>query len=357
MKTFIFILLFSVVASTYAGEQSGNIENDYVWQGRFKKSMSRAYSGVAKAQYSVGEMFEKGRGTRKDIKEAVSWYEKASAQKHLKAQYKLGYLYYKGLGVQQNVDKAYELFVNPAGKGDVRAQYYLGKLYDTGQGVTKDPEKALLWYSRSSLGGYAHAEEALQKVKVYLASLETASKSNIKSNTTKSDAPSATAVAEKAQSDPDEVATTQLAKMDSLSVKILDGDWTRRQKPAEFLPSKITSCKQQSSTIVECVSGKLHRNIGNADITYITKAILFEMKKSGEFKVAYRNNVLKVDKIVQVDDEEGSDEGDNIPQKVTVKKGWQETEHELDCKINDMSAIDCVKNKTRKLKFNSNRKS
>ena len=102
---------------------------------------------------------------------------------------------------------------------------------------------------------------------------------------------------------------------------------------------------------MECLSGKLKRNIGAADITYITKAILFEIKESGEFKVAYRNNILEINKHKQVV-AEADEEGENKPQKITVKKGWQETEHQLECKIENKS-IGCVKNKIRKLKFTS----
>ena len=78
------------------------------------------------------------------------------------------------------------------------------------------------------------------------------------------------------------------------------------------------------------------------------------MKKSGDFKVAYRNNVLKIKKHIQVVDED-DEEGGDVEQKVTVKKGWQETEHKLECKIKDKATINCVKNKTRKLKFSNKR--
>ncbi len=70
--------------------------------------------------------------------------------------------------------------------------------------------------------------------------------------------------------------------------------------------------------------------------------MLFEIKDSDKFEIAYRNNILK-------DDEEE----ENKPRKITVKKGWQETEHQLKCKIENKKSIGCVKNKVRKLKFNS----
>lgn len=346
MKTFLYALLFSlIIAPASAIAQSGSFADDYVWQDRFKKAMSKAEEGIAKAQYKVGEMYEKGRGTPKDPAQAFSWYERASKQNYMKAQYKLGYMYFKGMGVSKNRTKAYALFQKPAEKGNVRAQYYLGRLYAAGQGVEKDSEMAMLWYSRSSLGGYTPAEEALAEVKQHLASLTTeAAKPAIKKSVSKAKKKSAnTTKSEK--NNP-----VKVAKKSTLSDKILKGGWMKRKRPAEFLPSKITKCENQSASVVECISSELKRDIGPAKITYITKAIIYEMKKSGEFKVAYRNKILKINK-KQLDLEDGEE-----APKVTVKKGWQETEHQLECKVSDKASINCVKNKIKKMKFNRNLK-
>lgn len=364
MKKVLFCLLFVFTASIHAS--SGGFSEDYVWQDRFKKAMSKAETGVAKAQYSIGEMYEKGRGTEKDINQAFDWYQRASKQNYVKAQYKLGYMYYKGMGVEKNSDKAYQLLQKPAKKGNVRAQFYLGKLYDKGQGVKKDSEKALLWYSRSSLGGYTPAEKALAEVKAHLKAMDAPKFSSVpvkaeKKKTKKASKKSAAKksekkpvkTAKKSKSKPVKAKTVKVSKRNALSGKIMNGSWLSRKKPAEFLPSKITKCERQSSTVVECVSNELKRNIGVANITYITKAIIYEMEKSGDFKVAYRNNILKIKKIEQVPGLSDDEEGDVVEQKITVKKGWQETEHQLECKVKDKSNINCVKNKTRKMKFKS----
>ncbi len=175
MKKTVLLVLFTFIALAQAVEQpavSSSIENDYIWQDRFKNVLSEAENGVAKAQYSIGEMLEKGRGTQKNIKQAFDWYAKAANQRYTRAQFKVGYLYYKGLGVKKNPSKAFEYFKKPADKGNVRAQYYLGKLYANGQGVSKDQKKALIWYSRASTGGFAPAEDALEQIKKVLAEEE-----------------------------------------------------------------------------------------------------------------------------------------------------------------------------------------
>ena len=352
MKKFLLILLlslFGIPLNTIA-QDSGSFSNDYVWQELFKSSMNNAEKGNAKSQYKVAEMYENGRGTDRDTKEAFAWYSKSAKQNYTKAQYKLGYLYFKGIGVKQDRSKSYALLQKPAEKGNVRAQYYLGRLYAAGQGVEKNPELALIWYSRSSLGGYSPAEEALTEVKQHLAKLDkksVAAPAKIISTPAKQAKKKIVKQSKKPVKAP--AKRVKVVKRKGLSRKILQCGWMKRKKPAEYLPSKTTKCEQQSASVVECLSTELKRNIGAADITYITKALLFDMKKSGDFKVAYRNKILTIKKHnSEIDGEESSSD------KITVKKGWQETEHKLECKISDKTTINCVKNKVRKIKFNRN---
>ena len=41
-----------------------------------------AEQGYARAQYTVGDMYEKGEGVSKDVAEAIKWYRKAAKQGH-----------------------------------------------------------------------------------------------------------------------------------------------------------------------------------------------------------------------------------------------------------------------------------
>ena len=55
-----------------------------------------AEKGDAKAQASLGWMYEKGRGVEKDFKEAVKWYRKSAEQGNAYGQSKLGLMYKNG---------------------------------------------------------------------------------------------------------------------------------------------------------------------------------------------------------------------------------------------------------------------
>lgn len=347
LKYIVPLLYLLITSSNVFG--AGAFENDYVWQERFKETIACAKTGDVDAQYDVAEMYEKGRGTEKDPKQAFTWYEKAADQGNLKAQYKLGYMYHTGSGVSRNHSKAYKLLLKPANEGNVRAQFYLGELYANGQGVKQDLEEALTWYSRSSLGGFRPAEEEVDSIKQKLAEEEKVARRLARISANKpisKKAETSNQSQDSNRTETNQANSVALVEPEKSTVNLLlDGGWTKRNKPAEFLPSAITSCKKTSSTVVECLSEEIKRNIGVADIIYKTKAILYSINKDGNFKVAYRNNVLKITKVKQ--DGLGND---NLP----VKLGWQDTEHRLECKIENGVRVDCIKNKIRKETYSKN---
>jgi len=339
---------------------AAGFENDYIWRERFKRTMAKASVGVAKAQYSVGEMLEKGRGVAKNTEEAFRWYEKAAKQHNTKALFKMGYLYYKGSGVEKDAHQAFQYLEESANQGHIRAQYYLGKLYENGVGTKQNQEKALLWYNRASLAGYKPAENSLNKLKKIVSDKEASDINNQQALTPQPTQPSrnntvATITPNNKGRNAEPVTVTPIKvrppTLNPVTQNILNSHWTGKRNPAEFLPSSITNCKKTSNSIMECLSGKLRRNIGPADITYISNAMLFEIEKNGEFKVVYRNNVLEINphEATPADEEEG--EGESTPAPITVEKGWQETEHQLECKLENQESIVCIKGKVRKLTF------
>jgi hypothetical protein len=139
---------------------------------------------------------------------------------------------------------------------------------------------------------------------------------------------------------------------------LLNGTWNSLAKtPSEYLPSKITSCQKTSESTIECLSSEVQRKIGATEIVYHTKAIVYAMKKDGNFKIAYRNNVTKVNADAAKPQVEDSAEPGNTQSEgngsATIELGWQETEHRLDCKIDSNETINCVKNKTQKVTLKS----
>ncbi len=71
---------------------------------RYRKA---AEKGVAKAQHSLGFMYERGEGVPQDYAEAVKWYRKAAEQGHAEAQGNLGLMYVGGLCVPQDYVQAH----------------------------------------------------------------------------------------------------------------------------------------------------------------------------------------------------------------------------------------------------------
>ncbi len=306
---------------------------DYIWEEKFKKALPKAEQGDAKAQYAVGEMYEKGKGASKDLKKAFEWYNKAAKQGDKKAAYKLGRAYLDGKGVSRNYKKAYTWFKKSASKNYVRAQYYLGTLYENGKGVLKDYDEALKWYKRALAGGYGSASEAIKRVSAVQKSTE--QQRRIAKVVKPKPAPKPKAL-------PKKQATPAAAKPKTTKQKVLAGGWKKRNKSVEYLPSSLTQCKDTGSR-VECLSAEVTRNIGMADINYTTKAIIFGFKPNGTFKVSYRNNVSKI----KVTDPEFAESGGKVP----VTLGWQDADHKLACKFENDRSLVCTKNKLRKIKL------
>ena len=72
-----------------------------------------AFGGHAKAQSEIGYCYEYGQGVVRNIKEAVSWYEMASAQGNIEAKNNLAFCYQKGRGVHKDVKEAIRLYEKP----------------------------------------------------------------------------------------------------------------------------------------------------------------------------------------------------------------------------------------------------
>lgn len=363
-----FRAILVAACTAFATQSAFAFQDDYVWQERFKMQMANAEKGNADAQYDIGEMYEKGSGVATDAKKAFSWFEKSSNQGHVKAQFKVAYMYYKGVGVESNVTKAHKIMEHPANEGNVRAQFYLGQMYEKGDGVKSDLDEAFTWYSRSSLGGYKPADEALSELKKSMADRsrkdeETAIKGLAKvmpsAPSTPTPKPSARPKAEKVDPTPTPASTNApqtpttavegfqqaLQTQPSTASALLGGTWMSPSKlPSEYLPSKITSCHKTSESVIECVSEELQRNVAGTDIVYQTKAIVYAMKKDGDFKIAYRNNVTKI-----LNGKEAEEQPTGTGDTAGIKLGWQETEHRLECKVESDQTVNCLKNKTQKV--------
>ncbi|MGE4262059.1 tetratricopeptide repeat protein [Shewanella sp.] len=105
--------------------------------------------------------YANGQGVKHDDLKAVKWYQKAADQGYARAQNSLGVLYESGQGVKQDYVKAVEWYQKAADQGNEYAQYNLGLLYANGQGVKQDDLKAAEWYQKAADQGHSNAKENL----------------------------------------------------------------------------------------------------------------------------------------------------------------------------------------------------
>jgi len=304
--------LLVLVLYTFFASQAFSA-GDYVLEAKFAKELPKAEKGNTRSQYAIAEMYEKGKGVVASDQEAFKWYVKAASKGDRKASYKVGLFYYSGIAVSKDYTKARNWFTKSADKNYARAEYFLGEIYENGHGVSQNKNTALKWYKRALAGGYGTAEEGINRI------------GSGKSGSSKK-RPTTTTT------------TTNKPSLKAIDI-VLKGGWKKRKRPVEYLPSSVNTCKRTGNNNLECVSEVIKRNIGMADISYTTKAIVFGFKSDGDFKVSYRNNVTAI----KVTDEEFAESGGKVP----VKLGWQDAEHKLTCQIEDSKTISCTKNKTR----------
>ncbi len=130
--------------------------HDYVAAMRiFSKLAER---GHLRAQYQLGQMYEKGRGAPKNYGLAVKWYRQAAAKGLPDAQWRLGHCYWFGRGVSSNLATAVKYFRLAAKQGHAGGQNDLGAMYKWGLGVKKDKAKAERWFRLAAEQGLAAAQ-------------------------------------------------------------------------------------------------------------------------------------------------------------------------------------------------------
>lgn len=159
-----------------------------------------AEQGVPAAQYTLGQMYRRGRGFILSLPEALPWLQQAAEANYLPAQIALGEMYEAGEGVTQDLDLAAQWFqkaadsgsaqgqlhlgvhyirVNPgrdfakaatwlklaAQQNEAEAQYFLARLFLDGNGVEQDRAEAMVWFYRAGIQGHAPSQRFLHLLK------------------------------------------------------------------------------------------------------------------------------------------------------------------------------------------------
>ncbi len=140
-------------------------EGDY--ENAFDLLLPFAEQGDTNVQLTLGEMYRKGWGNKKDAKEAVKWYRRAADQGYREAKYNLGRMYLEGNGVSKNLPQAFELIRQAARQDDPESQAFLGYMYAEGIGVSIDLIQAYIWADAGALNGVEYGvmlRKALTKI-------------------------------------------------------------------------------------------------------------------------------------------------------------------------------------------------
>ncbi len=105
------------------------------------------------AFFEIATRYAEGRGVEPDLKEAVTWYERAAELGFAPAEYRLGNMYEKASGVERDLERARAYYVSAAEKGNVSAMHNLAVLFATGVDGTPDFEASAQWFEMAAKHG------------------------------------------------------------------------------------------------------------------------------------------------------------------------------------------------------------
>jgi len=115
--------------------------------------------GDISSQYRLGHSYLTGKGTTKNAKKAVFWFNKAARNGHVISQRTLATLFYSGIGMRKAPAHAVKWFRKAAENGDAVAQSALADMYYRGIGMHRpDLKQAWQWMMASAKNGDAIAQ-------------------------------------------------------------------------------------------------------------------------------------------------------------------------------------------------------
>jgi TPR repeat protein len=116
--------------------------------------------GFAPAQVVLGYLFETGRGTAVNAREAFGWYKKAAQQDDPLAQWLAGRMIYAGSVPGRDLNEASAFLQGAADHGDAFGEYLLGRIKLDRQ----DYPNAVAWLGKAAQQGLPQAQEQLAKL-------------------------------------------------------------------------------------------------------------------------------------------------------------------------------------------------
>lgn len=138
----------------------------------FRLFYKAAQLNSPEACFYLGEFFDFGTGTVRDVKQAIYWYQKAIELGNVPdAMLNLGIAYFEGTGIEKNEQKAEELLKKSADSGHPIGQYtYVGLKLNQQTKLSETDYLFFIDLLRSSLrGGHHQAETLLTQLESTLA--------------------------------------------------------------------------------------------------------------------------------------------------------------------------------------------
>jgi len=130
-------------------------------------SVKKAKAGDAKAQavlaaglMALGTSLDQA-GPGKDYEESIKWAKKSAAQNCPDAFWTLGLIYQHGRGVSADLSKAAEYYRKGSDLGNAECQHNLGCMYLNGEGMRKNRKKGFGLVKASAEQGYGLAMKSL----------------------------------------------------------------------------------------------------------------------------------------------------------------------------------------------------
>ncbi len=152
----LFALIGQALADALSEAARTDLAEDHAKAAKLYRPLAKQGNSVA--QYSLGFLYERGKGVPQNYKEAARWYRLAADQGDVNAQWSLGGMYRFGHGIQQDYKEAVKWYRLAADQGDAEAQCSLGEMYFAGHGVTKDYAEAERWIRQAAEHGSAKAQ-------------------------------------------------------------------------------------------------------------------------------------------------------------------------------------------------------
>ncbi|MDH5187963.1 MAG: sel1 repeat family protein [Rhodospirillaceae bacterium] len=123
------------------------------WEAALNEFKPLADSGHAPSQFSIGLIYQLGRGVKKDADMARKMYVMSAKQGFWPAYNNLAKMFLDGDGIPQSNATAFKLF-EKASENHAQAKNNLARMYENGWGVDKDMFIALRLYEESGDAGF-----------------------------------------------------------------------------------------------------------------------------------------------------------------------------------------------------------